>query len=302
MSGRLRQRLATRLKHSRCLYPVLYFPLKVRRSLLALRTRSVERRYHAWVGSLAYGTVAVSMDDFGGVFEFDVRSDILKRIILSREYERDNLALAAEHLDASRDVVDVGANCGLFSVYFARHISPGRRVLAVEPTPNALRLLAANLQNNGVADSVIVYRGVAASAPGVYDLRVVTGKEEYSTLGRNVDPTHAYSRPTEDLRVAGNTVDALVQEFGLAPGFMKIDAEGAEYLVLQGAQATLRLHHPVILAEVVDDYLVHSGHSARQVVDSLQRLGYTVKDVSTDEPPLFPFNGSILAVAGSLPG
>jgi FkbM family methyltransferase len=300
MRKRLQQRLAKRVKQNRYLHSAFYIPLKARRFLQSMRAGLVERRYRSIVGSMAYGTVAVPLNDFGGVFELDIRSDILKRIILEGEYEKDHLSLVEEYLDSDRDVIDIGANCGLFSVFFAKHVAPGRRVLAIEPTPNALRLLGANLQGNSVADSVIVYRGVAASAPGVYDMKVVAGKEEYSTLGGSISPTQVQRRMPEELAVPGNTVDALVEELGLVPGFIKIDTEGAEYLVLQGAQTTLRLHQPVILSELVDDYLVHFGHSARQVVEFLSILGYTVKDVSTDEPPVFPFTGHVLAVAASV--
>jgi hypothetical protein len=65
---------------------------------------------------------------------------------------------------------------------------------------------------------------------------------------------------------------------------------------LSGAEKMLRKHHPVILAELVDKYLAKFGHSAFQVVTLLNECGYKVVDIATDEMPLFPFDGEILAV------
>lgn len=297
MTDKLASRFKERIKHNNFLYLVFYIPIHVRRFLLSLRTRYAEKDYQSVMQAIIYGTVAVYVEGFGGVFEFDARSEILKRIILYREYEKENLNIIDTHLDLDKDVLDIGANVGLFSVYFAKKISQGCHVLAIEPTINASGLLEKNLQNNNVADSVIVYKGVASNVAGIYNLKVIAGKEEYSTLGGNINQTHVHDYLPEEISVSGNTVDRLVDKYGLIPGFLKIDTEGAEYLVLQGSEMTLRAYHPAILAEVMDNYLINFGHSASQVVDFLRQLGYRVVDISTDEPPLFPFNGEILAIA-----
>lgn len=276
---------------------MLYIPICIRHFLLFLREQYANKNYKSIMGSIAYGTVAVPVEDYDGIFEFDVRSEILQRIILYRTYEEENLDIVNTNLNLDKDVIDIGANVGLFSVYFAKKISSGRRVLAIEPTPNALFLLDKNLQKNNVSNSVIVYKGVASNTVGIHKLKVITGKEEYSTLGNNINQTHVHDHLPEEISVPGNTIDNLVDEYRLIPGFIKIDTEGAEYLVLQGSEITLRNYHPVILAEVMDDYLVNFGFSASKVVDFLRKLGYSVVDISTDEPPLFPFNGEILAIA-----
>jgi FkbM family methyltransferase len=292
------RRLKERIKHNNILYRVFYIPIHMRRFVLSLYTGNAEKAYQSIMRAIVYGTVAVYVEGFEGVFEFDARSEILKTIIMNREYEKENLHVVDAYLNLDKDVVDIGANVGLFSVYFAKRILQGCRVLAIEPTPNAASLLEKNLQNNIVADSAIVYKGVASNAAGTYKLKVIVGKEEYSTLGGNINQTHIHDNLPEEISVPGSTVDRLVDEYGLTPGFIKIDTEGAEYLVLQGSEMTLRAYHPVILAEVMDNYLTNFGHSASQVVDFLRQLGYRVVDISTDEPPLFPFNGEILAIIG----
>src|SRR3546814_7653834 len=60
----------------------------------------------------------------------------------------------SKYLDPSRDVIDIGANIGFFSVLAGRRLSTGR-VLSVEPTDAAFARLSRNVQLNGVSDRAI---------------------------------------------------------------------------------------------------------------------------------------------------
>lgn len=289
-------RLKARIRHNRLLSALFYAPITIRHFFLELRTKKLENAYQNLLRFIEHGTVAARVPGFGYVFEFDIRSDILKRIVILGEYEQKLLEIVGKYVKPEMNVLDIGANIGLYTVLFAKKIASGRRVLAVEPTPNALRLLERNLQNNGVTDAVVVYEGVAADKAGKHIIKTIPGKEEYSTLGDRIH--HAYLRNLShvDMEVPGETIDHLVEKFGITPGFIKIDTEGAEFSALSGAEKTLKGYHPVILAELADKHLTNFGHSARQVVDLLIKCGYEVIDVATGEPPLHPFEGEILAL------
>lgn len=56
---------------------------------------------------------------------------------------------------------------------------------------------------------------------------------------------HPSFRPADDSSPSGKTVDGLVEREGLAPGFVKIDVEGAEWFTVRGMRRTLREHRPV---------------------------------------------------------
>jgi FkbM family methyltransferase len=83
---------------------------------------------------------------------------------------------------------------------------------------------------------------------------------------------------TSRVRVSVRSVDSMVGSGEIPPpGLMKIDVEGAELMVLQGAAETLRRHHPRIFAEI------HSSELLAQCTSLLRSDGYSIE--SLDEDP-----------------
>jgi FkbM family methyltransferase len=170
--------------------------------------------------------------DLGFVFHGDRGIDTSRAA--SGEYARFVAALAEADL-----VVDVGANAGFFTAVAAL---AGRRVIAIEPDPLNLRALYRCLRDNALDAEVfpIALSDRAAILP------LFGGGQGASLLehwGRIRSP---YSR-----LVPANTLDNLLA--GRAQGerlLIKLDVEGAEYRVLEGAAATLaRSPAPVWIVE-----------------------------------------------------
>jgi len=242
------------------------------------------------------GTLVVCLPEHQGCYEIDIRSHILKRILRTKQYEPDLVELVKKYIDCQRDVLDIGANIGLYSILFSKLINPERKVLAIEPAPIALKFLRRNIQRNAVSNVVIVFEGVATNIQGQYKLNIIPGMEEYSSLGEMTHPS-IQGKSYSTIEVYGDTIDRLVQRYHLNPGFLKIDAEGAEYLVLSGAIKTLQQYKPVILSELSDQLLANFGHSSEKVLNLLQEAEYDVFDVENRATPIrFPFHGEVIAL------
>lgn len=228
------------------------------------------------------GAMVVAAPQFGGSFEMDCRSHVLKRVLVERSYESDVAEAVRRRIDRQRDAIDIGANTGLFSVLMSRLLAPAGRVLAIEPTPGAARLLRRNLERNQCRNAT-VFEGVAAERAGTFTIHVIPGMEEYSTLGAMVHPSIA-GRQHEALEVAGDTIDNLVSRLGLRPGLIKIDAEGAESAVLAGCRRTLQQHRPVILCEAWPQTLVAASGTADSSIDRIfGEHGYSLQAFSCGE-------------------
>ena len=218
----------------------------------------------------------VRIEEFQGTFLLDRRSHLFARLISDGFYEPELAAACVANLDATRDAIDVGANAGLYTNLMVRQLKAGR-VLAIEPAANALAKLRANAKRNGIEARTLVFEGVASDRECTRALKIVAGKEEYSSVGTLAHPSIA-NEEFESRNVRSTTIDALVLEHALDPGFIKIDVEGTEHEVLRGAEATLRKHRPVVLSELSAHLLAVNGTSASDVVEYMQSLGYRVTD------------------------
>jgi FkbM family methyltransferase len=170
-------------------------------------------------------------------------------------------------------ILDVGAHDGLLALPLSR--LPGARVLAFEPLPSAFaRLRAAVLAEYGAMPPHLDLRTEAlGAAPGRLTLSVPVldgvAQEQWASLAK--DYGGFASVRAESHEVAVVTVDSL----GLADlQHVKVDAEGYEEEVLQGARATLTRCRPVLSLEVEER---HRGGATRDVPALLASLGYETR-------------------------
>ena len=185
-------------------------------------------------------------------------------------------------------------------MFFSKKISSNNKVLAVEPTPRALRYLYKNIERNNCSKTVIVFEGVNIDTNSKVTINTIAGKEEYSSLAP-ITHSSVADLQSESLIVEGRTLDSLVDEFNLNPGFIKIDAEGAEFLVLRGASSILKYHQPVILFELSNTLLLNFGETSSQLIKFLRDHGYSVFNAEAPNVKIKNrFEGEILAIPNAI--
>ncbi|MFK7919974.1 MAG: FkbM family methyltransferase [Ilumatobacter sp.] len=172
------------------------------------------------------------------------------------------LLAAFEHAGPGFTFVDVGANIGLYSLLCAALFEPGG-VLALEPTPDiadlAERLAAANSLD------IDVRRVAASKRSGTAMLNVADTSDVSNSLESGFKASaHSLSVPTM-------TLDHMMLGAEIAPGVIKIDVEGHESAVLQGARRVLEEHRPVLVVEVLNR---RRGRLAGAIAEQLDGLGY----------------------------
>jgi len=239
------------------------------------------------------GSVKVSLKNIPGEFMVDARSHILKRILLTKEYEPEIVKQILGNINPHNDAINVGANIGLFTNLLANNINSNCKVLAIEPTPNAFKYLEENIESNGCSPRVVTFRGIAATKAGTYKLNIIAGNEEYSSIGVMVHPS-TRNKKTLCVEVYGDTIDNLVLSFNLTPGIIVIDVEGAEFSVLKGSIETLSRFRPIIISEIDDALLQVQNSNSKQIFELLNEFGYIISDSKGDKIR-FPFSGNIIA-------
>lgn len=132
------------------------------------------------------------------------------------------LALITEGLGAGDAFVDIGANCGLFSLFAAKAVGPQGRVLAVEPQPEMARRLRFNARANRF-DQIAFVEAAIGAEDGSATLHVKEGQYGLSSLHADVGGDGA------SVTVPVRPLLAIVREAGLSRiDALKIDIEGFE--------------------------------------------------------------------------
>lgn len=282
------------------LHRLLAGPRAVRRGWIKSRqlqaTRASDKIFQN-LATLAEDDIFMRIPEFQGTFALSPQSDLFRRVVSEGSYEPELASLYAQHIDPERDIIDVGANVGFFTVFGAKQLSKGR-VLAVEPTTGAYARLNRNIERNGVSEKVIAHKGLASDTDGEATINAVAGREEYASIGELVHPSireqAASSATCETVPVS--RLDDLVARHDLRPALMKVDVEGAEARVFAGAQEVLAKHRPVVISELSNFLLRRMDTHGGEVVRMFQDLGYTVVDPTDGAPPGSKDFGEILCI------
>jgi FkbM family methyltransferase len=176
------------------------------------------------------------------------------------EWAESELALLGPLLRAGDVVVDVGANIGTHTIFFARTVGPTGAVVAFEPQRIVFQTLCANVALNSLTNVHAVH-GAAGRAPGAMTVPAL----DYS-VSRNFGGV-ALAEDLTGERVVVTPIDQL----GLDRcALLKVDVEGMELDVLMGAERLIRAHRPVIYLENNDT------QKSSALISSLLGFGYTL--------------------------
>jgi len=173
----------------------------------------------------------------------------LRYIRLGRAaFDYELLQFARHFTSPGQAVIDVGANVGEFAVAASHFVGSEGAVLAIEPDPFLCALLHRTIAEPGNVGLPLEALCVAvAEKDGLAPFDIASGGRASNALAGHGLSTMGNIRGRFLAPVL--TIDAIAERWR-APGFIKIDVEGAELLVLEGARRTLLHHRPLILVEV----------------------------------------------------
>jgi len=158
--------------------------------------------------------------------------------------------------------VDVGAHVGKYSFYAARQVGDSGLVIAIEPHPKNVENLKKGIRLNGFKNIKVVEKACSDRSGRAFLL-------EYELSARH----EITDKPTK-LMVEINTLDNILQSFSVNKvNMMKIDVNGHEYQVLEGARNTLKNYKPTILMEVMLE-------NKQKVFNYLKKFGYEAKIIN----------------------
>lgn len=182
-------------------------------------------------------------------------------------YEQEELECIFNLLSSTSVILDIGANCGYYSLHLARHY-PSSHVYAFEPVPVTFENLQRNLDLNHISNVTAYNIGLSNKAG---TLPIYFYKE-----GSGNSSLHNLSNGQEVVQVdcEFRTLDSYIGKIPEQIDFIKCDVEGAELLVLEGGLGMIDKHKPILLFELLRKWAAKFNYHPNDVLQILEKLKY----------------------------
>ncbi len=213
------------------------------------------------IGRIWQGEDLFILTSHGGFLSVDAPNLDVYAHIYSKggQWEQDVMQTCERVLRSGDIFYDIGSNTGIFSIDAAIAI-PDLTVYAFEPQPTLTYHIRRSIDANNLRR--------------VKCLEIMLGPEEGEAILYLAGQASRASmvqleRGFRQLRLPMRTVDSLISSGEIeAPDVIKIDVEGAEMKVFEGARQTLRTKNPSVVFEA-DENLLRFGLEVQNVFDSL---------------------------------
>jgi FkbM family methyltransferase len=194
-----------------------------------------------------------------GTMMYNVNDAFIGRSLdLYGEWCDDEVFVLGQILSPGNVVIDVGANIGTHTVFFAKRVTPNGIVIAFEPQRLVYQTLCGNIALNGLTN--------------VSSFLAAVGETRDKLVFPSIDPrvTFNFGAVRGEAQGPGETVDVIpIDELGLPRcALIKIDVEGMEAKVIAGAKETILRCRPALFLE--NDTVERS----REVLEAVESIGY----------------------------
>lgn len=191
-------------------------------------------------------------------------------------YEEAETELVKKLVKKGMTVVDIGANIGYYSLIFAELVGNKGKVYAFEPDPNNYELLVKNIRVNNYTNIIPIRKAISDKC-GKNKLFIhKTGFGCCSLSGKNVDDKAGV------VNVEVTTLDRFFKKSDKID-FIKMDAEGAEGLIIEGGKNTIKNNDLKIVMEFYPRLLKNLGSNPARLLNKLEKHGFKIKVINEEQ-------------------
>lgn len=182
------------------------------------------------------------------------------------KYDVETFKLMEKILSPTSNTIDVGANFGVFINGMSK-IAPKGKHYAFEPVPEAFQYLKQYFDYANVE----LFNVALGDQNGLIDFYLA---DTIGYSGIKITDAAKQAGPLKKIQVQVKMLDEIIPE-SEPVDFIKIDVEGAEYLVLKGAVNTIRRNQPYIIFEY-ERHAEKYGTQPEELFDFLNNLGLDI--------------------------
>ncbi|MFO0321509.1 MAG: FkbM family methyltransferase [Bacteroidota bacterium] len=189
------------------------------------------------------------------------------------DYEIENVSFFKKHVKQKDTVIDIGAQIGLMTKLFADLVGKNGKVYSFEPTPKTFSVLKETIKINDIEKIVFPIQQAVSDKKGTAIFNISDVDIDAANSLSNSARNHA----TSGIEVNITSVDEFVKDMSISKiNFLKIDAEGAEYYVLLGAENTIEKHKPILNLALHPMALIDFNSSLSLIFDFIKNKKYKI--------------------------
>ncbi|MCB1226111.1 MAG: FkbM family methyltransferase [Verrucomicrobiales bacterium] len=208
---------------------------------------------------------------------------------LGNSYEPEVCSWLKTRVKPGDVVMDVGAQFGIYAMFFARWTGQTGHVFAFDPSPEAQRMLQRHLTKNALEDRITIVKDAVGSEDGTALLHAAGSDPQNSLVSLGDD-----RMARESIQVAVTRLDSFCAERGIKPGIVKIDTEGWELPILRGAGALLKDENITWVVEMHPYAWPDAGYTRADFEALLREHGMEVVPLTGQDDPLATYGDTYL--------
>ena len=187
------------------------------------------------------------------------------------QYQRANWLFAQRLIDDYTQALDIGANNACNTIHYAERF---QQVRAWEPTLTTQELWSKTVQANH-CDNVMLETAALSNATTLTHMILHDKNHGHNHIDHA--PWNPRSRPESRTRPTQPIQTRTLDSYGdITAGFIKIDVEGAELMVMQGADHTIQRERPTIQWEMVADQCTRFNYTPQDIIEWLRSRDYVI--------------------------
>lgn len=217
---------------------------------------------------------------FNKEIEFFIKKNLLPEAFLLRKRlersikrnDEDEIKLVKDFIKPGTDSIDVGVYRGVYSYEMSKY---SKKVHSFEPNPIIFKYINKNLKK--FIKNIVLHNYALSNESKSIDLKVPIrdanyskeNYEEYYQMGRATIHNKNNFGDYENFKINSKRIDEF--NFDNEISFIKIDVEGHELEVIEGAKKTIEENKPTLLVEIEEK---HSRKKVSESIKYINSLGY----------------------------
>lgn len=186
-------------------------------------------------------------------------------------FEQTEISFIKKFLRKGDVFIDIGANIGLFSLHASKILGDTGKIYAIEPTPDTFDRLKQNIKLNKF-ENIEPHNLGLSNSKSFFDFHISNdGHDAWNSFANLPELISC-----EKITVQADTLDSFILQNKIKNiSLIKLDVEGWEKFVLEGAESILKQDNaPVFMVEFTETNAFAAGYYLGELFDMMKDFGY----------------------------